>query len=298
MRIAIFNLLCGALVATVFTGCWQEVHYNPPAAPNTLVADKQSVETPQPEQSLAESPTIETEITQPPDREPTVAEPADDSPPLSTDTLFGEESPSESNPVAETTPAPVEITPDPAEAPPAAFEETEILEPSPTALAAWQMSSRWSLAAAIYAKGQPEERYREMLAEASAAAEVLNVTLPSFPASDDSSREATMIAYLLDPASLELSTKLSTEYSRRYSSFAELAAKTHVLLLVYTPKSERLDPLVDSIREAAESSGLPRDLWGELVAMLETRAPFVDVKQQVLDLHVAVHDYLAGDRRE
>ena len=76
--------------------------------------------------------------------------------------------------------------------------------------------------------------------------------------------------------------KLNEDYVPEYEALAELAVRTNALLLVYTPKSQQLDPLISSIRQSAEASGLPAELWTELVLMLERREPFAAVKQRVL----------------
>lgn len=171
----------------------------------------------------------------------------------------------------------------------------ETLRPSRTALAVWQMSSRWSLAAAIYAKNQPEASYRELLDKAAYAADLVGLELPTLPTSAGMNLETAVIGYLLDTGTATFVTKLGENYVPEYEELARLAVRTNALLLVYTPKSEQLDPLIASIRQAAEGSGLPLSLWSELVTMLEERAPFAEVKQRVMAFHTEVSDYLAGE---
>jgi hypothetical protein len=171
----------------------------------------------------------------------------------------------------------------------------EVMRPSRTALAVWRMSSRWSLAAAIYAKGQPEERYRDSLDQAKYAAELVGIELPVFPVSEGMPLETAVISYLLDANTTTFVDNLGEEYIPEYQSLAELAIRTNALLLVYTPKSQQLDPLVSSIYQAAERSGLPLELWTDLISMLERRESFATVKQHVLSFHAAVAGYLAGE---
>jgi hypothetical protein len=170
----------------------------------------------------------------------------------------------------------------------------EVMRPSRTALAVWRMSSRWSLAAAIYAKGQPEDRYRDSLDQATYAADLIGVDLPGFPVSEGMELESVMISHLLDQNTVAFLNKLSEDYLPEFQSLAELAIRTNALLLIYTPKSQRLDPLIASIRNSAVNSGLPPELWSELVSMLERREPFADVKQRLLSFHIEVGDFLAG----
>ncbi len=274
-------------------GCWEEVHYIP-SEPTAMpaVVDETISET----ELASDEPPLENNIAEEETAEPT------------TDELFGGEVvPPVKEEVSEEL---VELQPEPAVEEPTAdiFEidegslpavspetETEIMQPSPTALAAWRMSSRWSLAAAIYAKGQGADRYGDLLDQANLAAELVNGELPEFPTSDAVDLEATMIGFLLESGTKQLSDPLSDKFSPAYAALAELAAKSHALLLVYTPKSQQLDALIAEIRQAAEDSGLPAELWNELVGMLERREPFAEVKQQVLAMHTAVGDYLAGE---
>lgn len=295
--------LSATLLAAV--GCWEEVHYIPskPSVAPAVVEESNSTT----EVASAEPP-LENNIADEVPVEPT------------TDELFGGEDsavvPEES--VAEiTAPITEEVTEEIVESQPEpAVEETtadifasdeesvseespaaevDVMRPSRTALAAWRMSSRWSLAAAIYAKGQGEDRYGDLLKQANFAADLVNGKLPEFPKSDPSNLEATVIGFLLDAGTKQLADHLGEEFSPQYAALAELAAKTNVLLLVYTPKSQRLEPLIAEIRQAAVASGLPPELWSELVAMLERRELFAKVKQQVLAMHTAVGDYLAGE---
>jgi hypothetical protein len=315
-------LLLGGLVGILCAGCWEEIRYDPTKTPVPVVETAPSEQVAEPAaDTQADAPQVstdalfgdQTEIPNDSEVSETDAAPLEEpsadlsAPSESNESLLAHTPTTEEAPTneegqdsfpPETTAVPPEVIPEvmPEEAIPmeAEPEEIEVLRPSRTALSTWRMSSRWSLAAAIYAKGQPEDRYRDLLEQATYAAELVNVEMPVFPASESGDQQATMIRYLLDTASMEIADKLGPEFPPEYASLAELAIKTHVLLLVYTPKSEQLEPLVIAIRQAAENSGLPRELWGGLAGMLERRESFADVKQQVLTLHTAVGDYLAG----
>ena len=102
-----------------------------------------------------------------------------------------------------------------------------------------------------------------------------------------------MIGYLLSSGRTQIAEPLAAKYAPPAGALAELAIKTHVLLLVYTPKSQHLEPIVAAITQAAEDSTLPANLWTELVDLLQARAPFAEVKAAVLRLHTEVAQYLA-----
>ncbi len=271
----------------VSSGCWREVHYVPKAPsaeePAVAVTDNAAEESPATEGSADSFPRPEpvevaTEelfaaatASAPAVEEPTVAATEAPAEPIETDDLFGTDEPT-AKPAAENAP----------------------LVPSPDALAVWRMASRWSLAAAVYAKSPTTDRHGELLKEAERSAETLGETLPELPTSADHNHEKAMIDYLLTTGTASLTARLTEKYSSQYAALATLAAKTNALLLVYTPKSQQLGPLIAELQQAAEDSGMPEELWSNLVTMLEQRAPFVDVKQEILAFHAAVSDYLAS----
>lgn len=159
-------------------------------------------------------------------------------------------------------------------------------EPARTALAAWRMGSKWSLAAAYFGKGLGPERYGESLEQAEYAARLLDVQLPAFSqVSNDANLQSATAAFLLEEAAPRLVEQVSRFFPTDHSALVELALKTHSLLLIYTPRSEGLDSLIADIRRAAENSALAEDVWRELIDLLEQRAEFAKVKLAVFELH-------------
>jgi hypothetical protein len=77
------------------------------------------------------------------------------------------------------------------------------------------------------------------------------------------------------------------------AALAELAIRSHLLLLVYSPQADIAAEHTAAIRAAAEKSGLPASLWQPLVTLLEDRAPFVAVRPEVFQLHRQVAKYLS-----
>jgi|GEM_PF-1561320 len=166
---------------------------------------------------------------------------------------------------------------------------------SSTALATWQMSSKWSMAIALQAKKQDAAVYRERLEQAKYGARLLGVALPSLPVHTVAADRLTVnLSYLLEEAGPRLAQSLRKQQGADHAALAELATKTHVLLLCYTPTSTRLKPVIHSIRQAAEKSGLPANLWQELVALLATKAEFKQVKAAIYRLHERVASHLSG----
>ena len=153
-------------------------------------------------------------------------------------------------------------------------------------LAAWEMGSRWSMAAALQAKGRDEESFGERLSQARHDARLLGVDLPELPSYEvGEDRLSGNITFLLEQAGPHLASALREMHGKEHAALVELATKTHVLLLRYTPSSPRLEPVIAAIRQAAESSGLPENIWRGLLDLLTDRADFKQVKTAVFRLH-------------
>jgi len=164
-----------------------------------------------------------------------------------------------------------------------------------TGLAVWRMCSQWSMAAALQAKGRDVESYGERLEQAKYGAKLLGVSLPDLPIHEaDADRLTENLAYLLEEAGPGLANELKELHGANHAALAELAIKTHVLLLSYTPSSSQLEPVVSAVRQAAEGSGLPKGVWREVVDSLTARAEFKQVKAAIFQLHKRTTAHLSG----
>jgi hypothetical protein len=119
--------------------------------------------------------------------------------------------------------------------------------------------------------------------------------LPRLPTTVTNGLQTTVASYLLHEGSEQFADELRGEYPLEYAALAELAIKSHALLLVYTPKSQQLEQVIATIRAAATNSGLPAEYWEKLIGMLDRREPFADVKAEVLAMHASIGDYLSGE---
>lgn len=256
-----------ALVLLALPGCWQEVHYRPSAEPVQPPSEPVVLKSEKPREEFREAPAEEDTLPMP-----------------TADELFAEEE------IGEDTSVQPELAPAPEPAP--AFAEPEPAPDLTTALAAWRMASKWSLAVGIYGKGYGAERYGDLWQQAERNADELHMALMSpegLPAKD---REATAISILLDEAGPQLVAELG-DLSAQHRSLCDLAIKTHALLLIYTPDNWELKPLIAAIRLSAENSSLPEGSWQPLVELLDARADFADVKRAVFQLHRDAEAYLA-----
>jgi len=272
-----------ALLLITCTGCWEEIRYDPDKFQASTRQQDQANVPAQPEpRLLLPSPTVEG----PPSSDALPTTPPTDS---TSDTPIG---PSwdvlklDDPPQSVAQPAPPAELDLPANEPPADV-------PARTSLAVWRMSSQWSLAVAIYAKGLAAVRYGDALDQAVEAAKLLQVELPALPEPVGTAPlQSMVIVYLLEEAGPRLASQVDERLAADHAALVELAVKTHGLLLVYSPHDTELGPVVTAIGQAAESSSLPEALWLPLLELLDQRAEFKEVKRAVFQLHEQVESYL------
>lgn len=279
-RLATLQLLAMCIFSP---GCWQEVHY----IPNEIPSEK--LPAPPNNQSVATdlSPAAEPHPSRPEPPPPRTAETLPLGAPSATTELIKEDSESaRQDPGAIQPPQTGATTELPAAAGSASLPPQLSTNGRASALATWQMASQWSMAVALQAKGRNAESYGERLAQAEHEAKQLGVTLPELPThADEDDRLSANLTFLLEDAGPQLSRELSETHGANHAALAELATKTHVLLLSYTPNSARMEPIVAAIRRAAQNSGLPEEIWQDLVELLNSRAEFNEVKTAIFRLH-------------
>ncbi len=253
------------------TGCWEEVHYEP--SKTEQVTDRGARDG---------SPT--SQPVDPPMKPPSALLP--ESPPM---VETGETETSGATIAGETV----------------AGETVDAPKPSRVAQASWQLGSQWSLGAALYAKGMPAERYEPSLEQAASAAQWLHLEftpLPQVGASQDPVSE--VMTYLLDDQGPGLAEKLDEQFDAHHGALMELAIRSHMLLLVYSPRNmaqgkglldkEQFQAWIDRLAELADRSRLPEPVWSPLLEGLRKQAPYAEVKRAVLKLHQQVAEDLAS----
>ena len=160
-------------------------------------------------------------------------------------------------------------------------------------LLAWRAASKWSLAAAAYAKGLDTAQYEPFQQEAAAAAAELGLELPELPTTpDENQREAAVIDALRTGAGAQLADEVTERFGPQTGAAARLAVGSHLLLLIYSPQDPDAASHAVALREAAEAAGLPKELWQPLADLLEKQAEFLDVRSSVFELHRQVEAHL------
>lgn len=266
------------------TGCWEEIHYVPKSG-----AVQAAVENDENAEQAAEEPAAAA-ISEPETAEPLVE--AADAPTLpEADELFTSQGPAEITVenlgpeiVASETPATEDsILPTPdglaAELGEALAGEREGARAETARLApsteerrwAWEAASKWSLAAAFHAKGRVALQQTN-LDEATAAAARIDIDLPPLPTSARAEElEATVIDALRGESAVALTNAFANRFGAAEAAAADLAIRSHLLLLTYSPRTGDAALQAEALRRAAESSALPADAWEPLVELLDDR---------------------------
>ena len=214
-------------------------------------------------------------------------------------------------PVEEEHPAPTEGPDDddvstgvePVAAEPTAAEPIEWLAPTaaPVATAAerlqaWVAASQWGLAVAMTGKNFDAASVEPVAKQAAAAAAELGLELPALPAGEPGAPlSAAAITALADDAGPALAELVGQRLGPAERAAANLAIRTRLWLLTYSPRRDDLRAVAAAARADAERSGLPAELWSPLVQLVEEGAAFVEVRTAVFELHRAVEAHLRAD---
>ena len=272
-----------ALVASsaVTVGCWEEIKYEPaPAAVQSPTAEQGVPPQETTENSGAEAVAGSAE---PPATEPApVTEPA-------TDAAAEPTTPPLASPPLELSPAPNQEAATPVDAPAATPAQRRLI---------WQAGGKWSLAAAMFAKQLPSERLDPMLKEANDAATELGLSLPPLPTpAAEQTPEQAVVATLSCESAASLVATITEQFGKEAGALADLAIRTNLLLLTYSPRRDDVAAEADQLRAIAESSGLPSDAWTPLVKLLEERGEYIAARSAIFDLHRRVENLLTEASR-
>lgn len=257
-------------------GCWEEIKYEPaPEVVQSAVGEK-TASPEKPAGDGAVAPAVETSDTLPAEPAPTAG-------------VAGESIVEPSSPPLETPPLEV---PDLAAttAVPAATPAQRLL--------IWQAAGKWSLAAAMNAKQLPAERYEPIRNEANAAAAELGVTLPPLPPpKSDQTPEQAVIESLNGELAANIVAAASDRFGPTAGALADLAIRSNLLLLTYSPRRDDADAQAADFTAAAKAAELPHDVWEPLAKLLGDRGEYIAVRTAVFELHLRVESLLAEASR-
>jgi hypothetical protein len=262
-------------------GCWEEIRYEP--APQGVQSPAAEPDAPPQEtdgnpgaKAIADS------------GEPITAEPAPATKPVA-DSVTQPATPSLDSPPLELAQPPSPETAASTDAPAATPDQRQLI---------WQAASKWSLAAAMFAKQLPPERLEPMQKEANDAAAELGVVLPSLHTSAGAETpEQAVVATLSGETTASLVAATTKRFGPAAGSLADLAIRTNLLLLTYSPRRDDVAAQATHLRSVAEGSGLPSDVWTPVVKLLDERGEYVAVRTAIFDLHRRVETLLAEASR-
>jgi hypothetical protein len=87
--------------------------------------------------------------------------------------------------------------------------------------------------------------------------------------------------------------ELSKQHGPEQSAVFEVALKSNILLLLYTPGASAGNSIAAAITRAAPQAKLSDEHWKPLIDALEKQAPQADVRTAVKKMHVDIDRYLA-----
>jgi hypothetical protein len=161
------------------------------------------------------------------------------------------------------------------------------VERAATRRAAWNLGSKWSLAALARERGVSPDDVAKWLAHSRQLAQSLGTSLNDLPplVAADRGASMAMIAKYLITEGQRIGRDLADKHGLDHVALFELALKSNVLLVLYEPRSPVSEALANSLAQARETSGLPAQMWQPLLsAVAEGREPEA-VRRLVFQLH-------------
>jgi hypothetical protein len=163
--------------------------------------------------------------------------------------------------------------------------------------AIWILGSRLSLAALAHDRHMAANSIPTWLDEAHSACKVLDTTVPELPepapVGDTSLASRQVIDYLLAQGQ-RIGRELAKRYGPEQSALFEVALKSNILLLLYSPGSDATNSISAAISRAAPQARLPDVLWSPLVDRMNKKASLEDVRAAVRQMHSDVDGNLAN----
>jgi hypothetical protein len=165
-----------------------------------------------------------------------------------------------------------------------------------TSQAAWLLGSRMSLAALANDRGVAAKNVPTWFADAQSTAKFLGTTVGELPepaaANDTSPASRQVINYLLVNGQ-RIGRELAKQHGAEQSALFEIALKSNLLLLLYTPGSSAGDSIASAISKAAPQANVPAELWQPLVDALNKHMLQAEVRSAVRKMHGDMERYLA-----
>jgi hypothetical protein len=158
----------------------------------------------------------------------------------------------------------------------------------------WDLGGELALAAVGSASGADQKAVANVFREAARKAEALGVSLRPLPAvtGDSADDGAAAVNYVLNDAWQPIGRQLSATYDDSHLALLEIALKSNLLLLLYSPNDGTGKTIASVIERRAPDAGLPEATWRPVVEAVNAGAAFDIVKARVGEMHTSVAKYL------
>lgn len=290
-------------------GCWEEIEYTGPDPSTTRPRTSQPAATNDPSSGRpsafgsVEQATVSTQPAGPP---PLSVDTKADPPKPDVDRYALPAESGNGDPTAD--PPPREFQPGAAEQlqPPvrhtdatmasATAEVTPGADAANTRRAAWILGSKLSLAALANDRGMAAQNVPAWFEEARSAAKLLGTSVGDLPERTPADEKSPLSRQVIDYLVVQgrrIDGDLSKQHGPEYAALFDIAWKSNVLRLLYSPGSSATNSIAAAISRAAPQAQLPIHLWQPLVDLLSREASLDDVRATVRQMHVDVDRYLA-----
>lgn len=158
----------------------------------------------------------------------------------------------------------------------------------------WELGGKLSLAGLGIANNAPPDSVARVFESARQIGTSLGVDVPPLPERelDRAATQSKVEGYLLADAGARIANRLGGAYGADHAALFEVAVKSNLLLLLYTPGSPEGVDVATVLKKRGPDAGIPEALWQPLVAKIEARAPFDDVKEAVTALQSGMRKHL------
>lgn len=158
---------------------------------------------------------------------------------------------------------------------------------------AWLLGDNLSLAALLYNQGAAAENVERFLSKAKTIADIFRVEIKPFPAKSANSAEASadLIHYLIQGDGALIGAALARKYDDKHGTLFEVAVKSNLLILLYSPGDSLGQSIASLIKTRLESIRLPARLWTGVVTLVDKKRPSDEVKDAVFKMHKDIANF-------
>jgi len=153
-----------------------------------------------------------------------------------------------------------------------------------------------SRAALAHDRGIAADKVPNWFEEARSAAKLVGTTIDELPAPAAAGDTAAASRQVMDYLVLQdrnIQAQMVQQQRPDHAALFEIAWKSNVLVLLYSPGSTAATSVSAAISRAGPHGGLPAQLWQPLVELLGKPSSLADVRAAVRQLHSDVEGYLA-----